>query len=1346
MAEYNLQGVPAIDAVERAKQNRAQAEAKKKQEEEKKKRQAAEQQKKAAADKAAKEKKLEESYVNPLQFLQKPISQFLSNPSDVVLPGSLVGKLLTNPDDVVVGTLRGPEAEKAYQKSKQNLIPKPVQRVAREAGGVVGQAAADLVEGPVDVLAQTALDLTVNLGKKPNEDGYKRALSDIGVEGPETGVGKAASKILSMIVAIRAGRKLPGGRLGTKPIDPKLTGISKRAAQAKKLATEDLIPGAVADFFLTNAKDGNLSETIQNMVPEDWRDSWAFGLATDKYGSPMLNRVKSLFEGAPLNYVGNGVAALVAGRFAAQAAKKAGKSNEEAVAEGVEAAAKKSDELETESTKAQNQESNAWNNVREEELNKALEDERIIREKIEATDPEDTDILEGLNKELEQVLDKQKDLDNTILESADPNAKYDYWETQGTVKTDNINKVAADQVQLEDGFPNVGKIGIHGASGKTLTDSAVRSIGIKDTGAEDILRKYEKDVDVQQIARDSGKTVDQVLSNAARIYRDFMDSLSPYDDLIAQEGDDVLVRRLFSEKGEILVSSTTGKATPSSETLIAMKAVVADLSNQIYDLAKVAEDYDASQVYGFNAFDRAVDRLVGVLEFYKEGTQFFGGSLNSLKQSITKNVEAGEAAMAARDFEMDDVVTPRRLKKWAQEVKDAYRKGDAEAVDKMRALVRAMVLAGGDPSKTITFSKTAMQMFGKSQMSVFYNSILSGVKTLFRNFSGIYRLLEAPTSMAIAGAWKGDKATINAALAGFHAITTSTNEALRVAVTTFKTGIPASSTTYRVVQDAESLAMLEAMDKVAKTDAEKTTVSMLKAHYRFAEFLDFPSKLLVSMDDAFKTILARQRIAEMAAYKASKEGPLDVAKRTKAYIDEYAKYIDPNTGQIKDKGLQKYAEIGTFQNDPGAGLNHLSAALDNLPYIGPAGRLAVPFIRTPANIFSYQLEHLPFTARFSKQYQDAMASGDPLLIAEYEGRQAVGAIVAASIVPLAWNDMVTGNIPIDPKERQRWKNLGIQPRSFKVAGQQISYNALEPLSNIIAAVADIVAVSKVGGAELGERLMGQLILAFTASFTEKAYFSGLTAFGEVLNPENWTSDMVMRGVLSTANNQIVLAGLRRAMANTMDPYMREYSNEFERQLLTALPGYSLTRPEVPSVLTGKPLLKPTGGLWNANVPFEISPENKDPVARFLMDVEFSWKDSLETAPNGRPLTAEEKRFIRKEMYRNGLRRELDNLRKLDWVKTDLKKWKEDRSGAMSEFVRDAPRVYDEVSLIWQDSRKRAFDKLELENTVVADQNRKIRAAQYQAEQGNYNLDQPKDFGTADVEGMNKVYQEIINFK
>jgi hypothetical protein len=1325
MAEYKeIDGVPVLDAAAITKQNRALAEAKKKEEEEKRKRKQAEKQRAAAEKKAAQEKQFNESLVNPLQFAQ-PIGQFINDPGDAI----------TGTADRLLGT----NIQQVYRSGRAQQSP--VGQFVTQVQQAGKQAVADLIEGPVDVVSQLALDATVNLGKRPDQDGYKRALSDIGIEGPKTGVGQAASKLLSIILAVRGAKKLPGGKLGTKPIDPKLTGLAKRGAQVKKAAVEDLVPGAVADFMLTNVKDGNFSDAVKSMVPEEYQDSFVFGLSTNRLDSPWTNRRNSALEGGPLNFAGNALSAIVAGRFAAQAAKRAGKSNAEALQEGVEAAAVKSDELAKETENLQAKESNAWNDVREEELNKLLQDEQQIRERIASTDPEDTDILEGLNKELNDVMDKQKDIDNTILEAGNPESKYEYWETQGTVKTDPINKVAADQLELE-----TSKISIHGASGKTMTDSAIRGAGYKDTWVEEAVKKYEKSVDVAEISRMTGKTVDEVIGNASTIYRNFLDALRPFDDMVTEEGEAALIRRLFEQQKATLTINQTGRQVPTSEALVAMKAIVGDFSNQIYDLAKQAEEADVAQIYNFNSFDRAVDRLVGVLEFYKEGTNFFGGSLNSLKQSITKNVEAGEAAMAARDFETDDLVTPRRLKKWAQEVKDAYRKGDPEAVDKMRALVRAMVLAGGDPSKTVSFAGTAMQMFGKSQMSTFYNSILSGAKTMFRNLSGVYRLVEAPTSMAIAGTWKGDKATIKAALAGYSAITQSTWEALRVAAKTWQTGIPASSTTYRVVQDAESLAMLQTMEQIAKTPTEQLTVGFLKAQYRFAEFFDFPSRLLVSMDDAFKTILVRQRIAEIATYKAYQEGPLDVAARTKAYVNEYAKYMDPNTGQIRDKGLQQYAEIGTFQNDPGMGLNHLSAALDNLPYIGPAGRLAVPFIRTPANIFSYQLEHMPYFARASKQYQDAMASGDPLLIAEYEGRQALGAMVAAAVFPFAWNDKITGNIPIDPKERQRWQKLEIQPRSVKFAGQQISYNAFEPLSNIIAAVADVAAVVKMGGADMGERLMGQLVLALSASFVDKSYFANLSGLGEFLDPETMTKEKVMKAFLSQFNNQIPLAGARRGLANTLNPYMREYSNEFERMMLAALPGYALTRPIMPDVLTGKPMRNPNGGLWNANVPFEMTPENKDPVARFLMEIEFSWKDSLDKAPNGRPLTAEEKQFIRQEMFNNGLRRDIDNLRKLDWVKEDLAKWKNRNKGAMSDYTRDTPVTNDEVKRIWNDSRKRAFAKLELEYGIVAEQNRKIRAAQYQTEQGNYNLEQPKDFSTTDVEGLNKVYQDIMNFK
>jgi hypothetical protein len=158
----------------------------------------------------------------------------------------------------------------------------------------------------------------------------------------------------------------------------------------------------------------------------------------------------------------------------------------------------------------------------------------------------------------------------------------------------------------------------------------------------------------------------------------------------------------------------------------------------------------------------------------------------------------------------------------------------------------------------------------------------------------------------------------------------------------------------------------------------------------------------------------------------------------------------------------------------------------------------------------------------------------------------------------------------------------------------------------------------------------------------------------------------MRGLLSAVNNNTPLAGLRRALANSMNPYMREFSNEYERTFMAAIPGYALTRPIQTDVLTGKPLMNPVGGLWNANVPFETSRENKDPVARFLMDVEFAWKDTLEKAPNGQPLLAEQKAFIREAMFKNGLRKELDDFRKLQWVKDDLENWKSRSLGKMSD--------------------------------------------------------------------------------
>ena len=1309
-------GGPIEDFTQTRKREEEAALRKKQKEEEAKRKKLLAQQKAEQERKA----KLDASMVNPVAGLQKPIQQ-------------------------ITGLI--PAAARA---AKGTILEKPLE-VTEEVRNVTFKGLASIAEGVLDVGTQAVMDLTVNRNREKDE--YLRAAYDFGVN-PKTQLGQFGSKAIAFIVGTRlAGRALgPLGKIGTAPVPTGLKGGAKLAAQTRKLLTDGLIPGAVADFILTDPREGNLSNSIQDLVPEKYRDNVVFALAAKEEDNPWVNRLRSTFEGGPLNAAGNAVAALIFGNKAARAVKAAGGSDDEALGVGIKAASDKSEELMKSDLKASEAERVRWTDAQEQEMRTLLNREQGIQNRLAGLDPED-EVAIKLQQELEQVRLAQADLDNTILEGADPNVKYEYWESQAAIRTDNINDAVAKQIELESGYTRPqsetgfvpGKQVSHGGGNKVFTDAQLRIMNVSE-GAEEVIKKYQKQIDFKQIARKSGRTVDQVVADATRIYTDFMDALKTYDDLVS-EGD--LIKKLTEAGGTL----TEAKGTfPTPEGNIAVKAIASDLSAQIYDIAYGAEEIDFAQLGGANNFDRLVDRFTGLLEIYKAGAQYQGGGLNAYKIKLGADAP-GEAAEALREFEGEDTLTIRQIRKWASDIKDAFRRGDADAQDQMRALTRAMVLAGGDPSKTISFGRTAIEIFGKNQMGVFYNSILSGTKTMIRNLSAVYRLVEAPTSIALMGMRRGDPALVRSAMAGLHAITTSTQEAFTVASQTWKTGIPQSWTPKMVVEQAEMAAMIDSMEKMAKNPKEEMVVGFLKGHMRIAQWFDFPSKILMSTDDALKTILVRQRIAEQSMYKAMTESkdPMDVAGKVKVYMDEYSKFIDPQTGRVKDAGLQKYAEIGTFQEDPGVGINSLSMFLENMPFVGPLGKLVVPFLRTPANILRYQVQHTPLIGKYAGEYQAVKQSGDMLRVAEYEGREMIGAITIAIGAGLAANEMITGNMPADPRERARWQTLGIRARSVKIGDKWVSYNTLEPLSNILAASADIVMLAKSGlNEDWVETLAGQLGLSIAASLTEKSYFAGLEALSNFTSPtELLKGDTVLKGLLATGNNMIPLAGSRRALANSLDPYMREFDNEYQKAAAAAIPGYSRFFPEKINVLTGQPLKSPNGGPWNALVPFETGPDNKDPVAKMLMEAEFNWGDTLEVSPVGYRLDGEEKSYIRNEMSRNGLRQQLDELRKLSWFKQDIANWKARSIGDIGTDRNQWPRFYTAIQDVWESSRNRAFDKMEAEKIATGQKVIKLRQAQSNIKAGQYDLSNPlsaKDFSSADEAGINQVYNELINFR
>ena len=1361
-----MNSYPAID-IEKLKRLNKQSEQKAVQEQQAQVKQAKVKQQQQQAAKAktkqVEEKKFNKTLVSPIKPKPKPpgqldgfgkfIEENISIPAADFLD-NLSGDQKT-PDQIAqerkqqrsAGQQKRKETDKALDEAAYS---NPVSAVGTEVLRAGIGAVAKPVEAAIDKSYQFYLNNTVNKGLSPADEAYQRSYTEL-TKAPRTDVAKTAEKLLSFFLLSRSLRNIPGAKLGTAPMPAGLKGGSFAAAKAKRIVTEGLVPGAIADFFLTDAKDGNFSEIIKGMVPEDLQQSWMFALASDqKKGDPILNSVKSVLEGGPLNVAGNVIlpALTTSYRFARGLVAK-GYDKDRVVSEALEVLSTEADKNLKEVAQASSKETADMMGVKTQELNQLdLEAQQLEARRATTADPEEVQQLElDLDNLRQQQTDIRIDLDNAV----DPNTQKEYFQNTGTIKADDINDIGAKQLNLEEGFPGSGRVSIHGDAGKILTESAVKQVGMSKEVRRTLLTEIEQKIDIKAIAKESGKTYGEVLANIYRINKDFTDSLKTYDNLFVDD-ESALMKKLLSESGETVSTSKKGVVGVTTETLGAAKITIASYANDLYRLSKEAERADTAQIADADYYERISDRLLGLLELYKESTQFFGGSLGALRVRALQNLDQREIDQIIKNTEVDEndtALTIFAMKKMVKEAKDAYRRGDANGLEAMRRLTRALQLSGGDPSKTLSFARTALTNLSEVAARNFYNSILSGFKTIFRNGSVVYGLIERPTSIIIGGAFNMDPAQMRAGLAGYHSILGSAGEAWRVARRTIQTGVPANQSVNQFIRRSETKNALETLDQIAATRPEKVAVGFLKLQYTISEYFDFPEKLMMGMDDYFKTILVRQRIDEKATLEAMESGIYDPKKFMELKMTKYANVMDPQTGTIKSAAFKEYAEIGTFQSDPGKVANYISGAISAIP----GGTWMVPFIRTPANIMTYQLEHLPVFRSFSKNYRAAKDGGDELLLAEMNGRQAIGVMTVASAAYMAANNFITGDMPDprkEPAEYQRWKDLGIKPRSLNAGGAQISYGMVEPLSNIIAASANMARVVGIYGMseDFGDRLLTALAITIAGSFTEKSYFQGLANLAELWNPETYTSSGATKAALNAVNNQFPLSGQRRGIANTFDGNMREYSNEFDRMLQNALPIYRNFAPAMISIRTGKPMKNPNGNPWNANVPFEVGIPGEDKTVDMLAEIEFKWGDRLDKFKNI-PLNRDQKAIVRKAMFDFNVFGRIDNEMKKPYFKDDLKKWKERNFGPDKEYFKStSPKVYDNVQEIWTDAENYAFKVLRETDPTLGEKITDLKRKEYQMKsQRSYNpseaLANPSQVGMTEEES--KLLEDVLKF-
>lgn len=1215
------------------------------------------------------------------------------------------------------GEKRRAEVDKAM--AEQLAGPREMGRIAlKGAGPGIVEKVVDTAVLVGDTLQQPFRAATgfYDPKKDPFNDRYVRAQTDFGIT-PKTELGQKAARLLQFFNATRAITR------GTTFGITKVTGKPQTLSQALKVpkgkgaqTLVDNVPGAFADFLMASPDDPEtLSSFAQEYVPDFLKP--VFILAADgEKDNPWQIKLKGGLEGQGLGTLADVIGSLFKARFAAKAVTEAGGSKEQAIEAGAKALNEEADALAQKAEFDYKKEGERWNDTREVQLNKLLEEENALRQQRELVDPEDADTLKGLDEKLERNRLDQEEIDRAIID----NGPKETWETESAFK----------EVSIPESI-------VYGRN--WVTDAAVKRLNLEDswkTLIKPAIKKLDPEA-LNEIYRNQGKAAWQKLKGEHM--KTLVDKFTEVMDTAqtANEAKDLAMSYL-RQSGQTFTKQS-GEMI-EDEAVIVLQATMQGMAEELAKISRSFLDVDAAHLAHGNQPDRLLDRLIGLMMLRKEGWSLDAGR----RLLLGKNPSYKRMIEEAGNEGEKTVLTPRMLQTWASDVKARFREGDPTAIEEMRMMALAMQLAGGDPSKAINFGETVLSALGRESLGLFFNSILSGPKTIVRNMGSIIRIFAQPLEIGIVGVMQGDDRLIGAAGAGLIGAFSGVNDAFHVAATTLKSGVPATWNQLAVIRKAERMAMVDAIADAATSPSERIAAGAVKWMYSIANYTDAPSRLMMSTDDFVRTIAVRQKIYEDAmlkAFEARAQGRVTFKQMNEAAIKEMEKSVDFKTGQVKDEALQRFAESATYQDDPGAFTNALGNTLERVAPLGiPVGKYMFPFVRTPSNIMRYQLQMTPgigapLLQNFMDGYKQAITNNDLIKIAEYQGREAIGSFLVSFGYTHAWSGHLTGNMPIDRDEREVWRQAGIQPRSIKIGNQWVSYNWFEPLSNWIAAAADIGHMERNGEVKELEDVAVRLTFAIAASFTEKSYLAGLDnlpllsspyetvaeftkakeRFGEATGP----ADRAGAGVLGFVNSFLPGAGFRKAWSNASDPYYREYESWTQKKLYDMMPW--LSKENIPysiSILTGKPMLNPGGGRRNATIPFEAVDVNTDPVAQMLVEMNVWPTVDYKKTSDGLSLDSKARVRLQQLMYGDGeLPAQLKAWFNSAEFKQDKAKFK-NRTATRGELFEE-PIYIRETKNILQNAHGRATQALIAERPDLEEKIRKVGQLRFAQSQGNY---------------------------
>lgn len=239
-----------------------------------------------------------------------------------------------------------------------------------------------------------------------------------------------------------------------------------------------------------------------------------------------------------------------------------------------------------------------------------------------------------------------------------------------------------------------------------------------------------------------------------------------------------------------------------------------------------------------------------------------------------------------------------------------------------------------------------------------------------------------------------------------------------------------------------------------KADVYRKAITWAPGGVDIGRIIRLPFRALQAGDVIFRTIAERGRAHELAVERALKEGFTPDTVEYNRRIGEYT--FNPESGLPAETAAARMAEIqnagaeAVFANRLGPTMEKIQHAIAGT-WIG----FIVPFIRTPANILSWAIQHTPGMNLLSARWRSDFAAGGAA-----RDRAIARVVVGSGLTMLAWGlvkqGQLTGGMLFDPEQRRTKMGSGMQPYSIKIGDKWYSYQRLEPIGKVIGLVADLM--------------------------------------------------------------------------------------------------------------------------------------------------------------------------------------------------------------------------------------------------------------------------------------------------